>query len=238
MKILVAIPVYDGKLPVETARCLFNEQHVAVGGGDDFSVRFLPACSHPAMGRNQLANDFMNSDADRLVFLDSDVTFTPGSLVKIARHPVDFVGGAYRFKLEEESYPVGWLDTPQLWADSHGLLEVATLPGGFLSLSRMVFQVLKAAHPEREYEHFGRTAHCYFQMPFHNGHLYGEDSFFCKEWRDAGGKVLLDPELSLTHWDFNRPFAGHIGNWLKRRAGLATAAETRATAGEQQEATA
>lgn len=220
MKILVAIPVYDGKLAVQTIRCLLNEQAVALGSGDDFQVRFLPSCSHAAMGRNQLAREFLDSDAERMVFLDADVTFEPGDLIKLAKHPVDFVGGAYRFKFEEESYPVGWLDAKELWASDLGLLEVKTLPGGFLSLSRNVFERLKAAHPEREYEHFGKKCHAFFMMPWLDGALYGEDSFFCKEWREAGGQVFLDPELDLTHWEFNRPYSGHIGNWLKRRAGL------------------
>jgi hypothetical protein len=219
VRIFVAIPVYDGKLPAETVRALLNEQCVALGRGDDFLVRFLPSCSHPAMGRNQLVQDFLDSGADRLVFLDSDVTFEPGAIVKLAHSPVDFVGGAYRFKLDTESYPVGWPESGELWANEHGLLEVVSLPGGFLSLSRQVFEVLKAAHPEREYEHFGKKAHCFFQMKF-DGQLYGEDSGFCKEWREAGGQVFLDPELTLTHWDFNRPYPGHVGNWLKRRAGL------------------
>ncbi len=217
MKILVAIPVYDGKLQVETVRCLLNEQALSFASGDEILIRFLPSCSHAAMGRNQLAQDFMDSDCERLIFLDADVTFEPGSILKIAKHKMPFVGGAYRFKIENEMYPVGWLDKPELWADENGLLEVATLPGGFLSLSREVFEKLKEAHPERSYEHFGKTAHCYFQMLFTEGHLYGEDSYFCKEWRDLGGKVLLDPELELTHWDFNRPFKGHIGKWLKSR---------------------
>lgn len=217
MKIAVAIPVYDGKLPVESVRCLLNEQAAALVAGDELHVRFLPSCSHPAMGRNQLADDFLKSDADRLVFVDSDVTFEPGTLLKLAHRSQDFVGGAYRFKMDLESYPIGWLDKPFLQANADGLLEVSTLPGGMLSLSRKVFEVLKAAHPDREYEHFGRVAHCYFQTPFIDGHLYGEDSHFCKEWRDAGGEVFLDPELTLTHWDFNRPYVGHVGNWLKNR---------------------
>jgi len=218
MNILVAIPVYDGKLQVETVRALLNEQTVAGGAGDSLQVRFLPSCSHAAMGRNQLAQDFMDSDCDRLVFLDADVTFEPGSLVKIAHHQEDFVGGAYRFKLDQENYPVGWLDKPELWITRSGLIEVLSLPGGFLSLSRNVFEKLKAAHPDRSYEHFGKHAHCYFQMLFTGGFLYGEDSYFCKEWRDLGEKVFLDPELTLTHWDFNKPYIGHIGNWLKNRS--------------------
>ncbi len=224
MKVFVAIPVYDGKLPIETVRCLMNEQSVALRGGVELQVNFLPSCSHPAMGRNQLAQDFMDSDSDRMVFLDSDVTFEPGSLIRLALHPVDFVGGAYRLKLADENYPVGWVDGPMRGfklSESAALLEVQWIASGFLSLSRKVFETLKAAHPDRAYTHLGRTAHCYFQMPFVDGQLYGEDSFFCKEWRDAGGQVFLDPELALTHWDFNKPYPGHIGNWLKNRAGIA-----------------
>jgi hypothetical protein len=217
MKIVVAIPVYDGKLQVQSVRCLLNEQLLAREIGDDLQFQFLPSCSHAAMGRNQLAQTFMDSDADRLVFLDADVTFESGAIIKIAHKPVDFVGGAYRFKMDEELYPVGWLDKKELWANELGLLEVKTLPGGFLSLSRNVFEKLKAAHPEREYEHFGKMAHCYFQMLFTEGHLYGEDSYFCKEWRDIGGQVFLDPEIELTHWDANKPFIGHIGKWLRNQ---------------------
>lgn len=213
---MVGIPVYDGKLQVETVTKLLDEKIIAKELGHDIQVRFLSNCSHAAMGRNQLAQDFMNSDCQRLIFLDADVTFDGGDLVKMALYPFDFVGGAYRYKMEPEQYPVGWQDKP-LWSNKYGLLEVDSLAGGFLSLSRKVFEDLKAAHPERSYEHFGKSAHCWFQMLFTDGHLYGEDSYFCKEWRDLGGKVWLNPELNLIHWDFNRPYKGHIGNWLKSR---------------------
>lgn len=175
------------------------------------------------MGRNQLAQDFLDSDADKLFFLDSDVTFEPGAILNLTMKDADFVGGSYRFKHDTEQYPVAFIEGRDHWADRRGLMEVATLPGGFLSLSRKVFETLKAAHPERAYTHCGRIAHCYFQMRFEDGNLYGEDTYFCKEWRDTGGKVYLDPEINLTHWDFNKPYPGHIGNWLKRRAGLAVA---------------
>ena len=199
MRIHVATPTYDGKLPIEVVRCLLNEQATAVMVGDDIRFQFLPGCSHPAMGRNQLAQTFMESDADRLVFLDSDVTFEPGAILKIARYQADFVGGAYRYKFPEENYPVGFLDGEMLGLTREGLVPVACVPGGFLSLSRKVFETFKEAFPEREYEHFGRKAFAYFHMTFKDGHLWGEDSGFCKEWRDLGGKVYLDPEIALTH---------------------------------------
>lgn len=168
-----------------------------------------------------MVQEFMDSDADKIVFLDSDITFEPGQLILLALKPADLVGGAYRFKFAAENYPIGWLPDPEqkgLWANGHGLMEVASLPTGFLSISRKVFEVLREKHPDREYEHLGQKAFCYFQMVFKDGGLYSEDSFFCREWREAGGKVFLAPEIELTHWDFAPvPFKGHIGNWLKGR---------------------
>ena len=93
------------------------------------------------------------------------------------------------------------------------------MPTGFLSISRKAFQSIQDYLPERKFSHHGNEMYCFFEMPFEDGHLHGEDSYFCKLYRESGGKVWLDPELNLTHWDHNKPFIGHIGNWLKSRGG-------------------
>lgn len=219
MKIFVATPTYDGKLPIQVVHSLLTEKAVAIGCGDELKVGFLAGCSHAAQGRNQLADDFMNSDCERLVFLDSDVTWRPGDIVKIAHYPVDFVGGSYRHKNANETYPVHFDQTKkELWANEHGLLEVAAVPGGFMSLSKNVFEKIKEANPEKKFEFWGREMFCYFEMLFKDGILGGEDFLFCQSWRDLGGKVYLDPEIALTHWDQKMtPYEGHIGNWLKSR---------------------
>lgn len=197
------------------------EQAIAARCGDELHPCFIPNCSHPAIGRNQLVQAFIDSDCERLVFLDSDITFEPGALIKIAHRDVDFVAGCTVHKTADESYPIDWLPMPELWANERGLIEIAMIGTAFMSLSRSVFEILKSKYPGREYENYGKRATCYFETPFVPGAplgaLYGEDTFFCKLWRDAGGKIYLDPELEITHWDFNKPHVGHIGKWLKKR---------------------
>lgn len=188
--------------------------------GDALQVAFLPACSTPAAGRNQLVQNFLDSDCERLLFLDADISFEMGSLLKIAHHPVDFVGGCYRFKTPNEQYPITWGDGDEIWCDRRGLIEVKTIPTGFLSLSRNVFEKFREAYPGRDYVQTGKKAYCYFQMVFKDGIMHSDDMYFCREWTEAGGKIYLDPEMTLTHWDFNpTPIIGHIGNWLKNRPG-------------------
>lgn len=217
MKVVVSIPTYSGDIPCRLARCLLDELVLSKEAGVDLQFSFLPNCSHVAMGRNQLACDFLESDADKLFFLDSDLTFEPGAILKVVSFDESLVGGAYRYKRDDEIYPVGWLDKPELWSNEQGLLEVMTLPGGFLSISREVFLHFKHQFPDREYEHFGRIAFGFFQMRIDHGQLWGEDSLFCTEWRVMDEKVFLYPELNITHWDGNKSYEGHIGNWLKLR---------------------
>lgn len=219
MRISVGIPVYDGKLQLQSVLALVTETKIALLLGHELTVRFLPSCCNLAKGRNQIVKEFLASGDERLVFLDGDVTFEPGSLVKLAETKADFVAGCYRYKRDKEDYPIGWIPGP-LQANERGLLEVAMVPTGFLALSRCVFEKFMAAHPGREYTIEGKTSYCFFQIPYSDGSLYTEDAYFCKEWRKIGGKIYLDPEMTLTHWEYNKPYVGHIGNWLKSRIGI------------------
>jgi hypothetical protein len=145
------------------------------------------------------------------------VTFEPGSLLRIAKHPVDFVGGAYRLKTQEERYPVAFFDK-DIWDSKNRLLRVSMVPTGFLSLSREAFTRFREMYPNRGYKFYEHELYAYFQIPFDNGSLYSEDAYFCKEWREKGGEIYLDPDHKLTHWNGNIPYTGHIGDWFRKRA--------------------
>lgn len=219
MKISVSIPVYDGKLQMQSVACLLAETSIANALGIELKVNFMPACTNLALGRNQLVKEFLASDADKLVFLDADVTFDSGALVRLAMHPVDFVGGAYRLKTNTERYPIHLLQEPKELGPN-GIVEVAMVPTGFLCLTRKVFETFEAGYPGRYYTIDDVKNYCYFQIPYHDGALYTEDSYFCKEWREIGGQIYLDPTPTLTHWQFNTPYKGQFESWIKSRIGI------------------
>lgn len=214
MKISVGIPIYDGKVPMHLVLGLLTETSIARELGDTLTVRFLPSCTNLALGRNQIVKDFLASEDEKLVFVDADVTFEPGAIVKLANYPGDFVGGAYRLKQAKEDYPVLFHDeNPRLDA---GLVEVAGVPTGLLSLSRKVFDTFRAKYPGREYSVQGQPCFAYFQIPFRDRCLWTEDAYFCREWRESGGKIYLDPELNTVHWDGNIPYPGRISTWIRQ----------------------
>jgi hypothetical protein len=49
------------------------------------------------------------------------------------------------------------------------------------------------------------------------GQLYGEDVGFCILWRDIGGKVWVDPNLSLTHTGY-KAFEGNLAKHIREVA--------------------
>lgn len=210
MKLFVGIPAYDKKITCETARALLDEQIAAALLGIEMQIAFVPGSSLVTAARDQVTRAFLASDADRLVSVDADVSWKPGQLLALARHAVDVVGGAYRKRCTEETYPVAWLDRAELWSDpATGLIEVSCLPGGFLAISRTVLEQMRDAHPERTYIHDGETFHAFYCVPYGGG----EDGAFCDDWRALGGKVWLDPDQTLTH----DGYTGNIGAWLKSR---------------------
>ena len=215
MKLFVGIPARDGRITAATAVSLYREQEIAREAGMDIVLGILPGCSVLHCARDQLVRLFLDSGADKLVFVDDDVSWEAGSLLKLASHPVDVAGGAYRFKKEEESYPVQWLhDREELWADPEtGLLEVLTLPGGFLSIARRVFDTISERRPRIYTNDRGEALQAFFHAPFGGS----EDTAFCLEWRELGGKVWLDPELAIDHHGGLTAFKGHIGKWLRSR---------------------
>lgn len=221
--IYVAIPAYECRVGVETVRALLNETLAAHVLGFDLQVAFVPGTSAIWQARNQIAAEFMAASSDpddRLVMIDADVAWEVGQLIRLATQPVEFVGGCYRYKAEPEDYPIGWLNKPELWADPEtGLLEVAHLPGGFLSIKRSVLEKLTAAFPGplheggRAYEFQGRKFQAFFHVPPGGG----EDGAFCTDWRSIGGQVWLDPDLTLSHCEATKKYTGNIGNWLKAK---------------------
>jgi len=216
--IFVAIPAYDGKLHIETVRSLLNEQAAAQSLGVELHVAFLPGCSLITHARNQLAQDFLDSKADRLVFIDADVAWEVGSLLKLASYPVDVVGGCYRLKQAEENYPVVFKGSGMVETNEHELLEVTSLPGGFLAISRNALVRLRKANPDRAYSHYGRDYHGWFHAPIGNGFMLGEDSAFCMDWTSLGEKLWVDAEMELTHVGGTNRYTGRMGDWLRNRA--------------------
>jgi hypothetical protein len=219
LHITIAIPAYTGSVYMATMRSLVNDLVMLVSRGDTFTLIDDIGSAYIADCRGAIASNFLKTDSDCLVFVDSDVAWEKGALLRLVDHPVDLVGGVYPYRVDELGFPIKYLEKEELWADPEtGLLEVAAIATGFMKISRNCLEKLVEAYPE-QYFHDGAKDNLFYDLFAHiaeGDKKYGEDYSFCFRWSKIGGKVWCDPEIKMGHTG-NKTFVGHFGNYLRNR---------------------
>lgn len=220
MKVMVAIPAYTGTIHLGTFRSLFTDLMALQARGDDWTVHDECGNALIADARALIVAQFLASDCDTLVFIDSDVSWEAGALLKLVDYPVDMVAGIYPQRKDPINYCVKWKGTGELWADpATGLLEVDGVPAGFMKLSRKQLEAMVEQYPDTEFyvenapDQKAWALFCDYRI---GKHKMGEDYAFCRRWTDMGGKVWIDPEIKMGHIG-NKTFVGHLGDWLRSR---------------------
>jgi len=218
VKAMIAIPAYTGQIHLGTMRSLMTDILQLQHRGDAFMVHDECGNALIADARAVIVAEFLASDCDKLVFVDSDVCWEAGALVRLLDRKEDFVAGIYPQRKDPINYCVKWLDKPELHA-VNGLLEVAGVPAGFMCLSRDMLEKMVEQYPDSEFyceTAPDKKAWALFADYRIGKHKMGEDYAFCKRWTDMGGKVWIDPEIKMGHVGY-KTFQGHIGDWLKSR---------------------
>lgn len=217
----IAVPAYTGTIHMSTMRSIIADMLALADRGD--RVTIFDESGNAMIGdcRGLICAKFLESDATDLVFVDSDVSWAAGSLVKLVDHPVDFVAGIYPQRRDPEAYTVQWVQSREhLIADpATGLLEVEGVPAGFMRLSRAMLERMVQAYPDTQFycaEAPNETVWDLFGAYRIGRVKFGEDFSFCRRWRDIGGQVWIDPEIRMGHCGY-KTFMGSLGDWLRGR---------------------
>lgn len=226
MKIMVAIPAYSGTIHLGTMRSLFTDLMALHARGDQWQV--MDECGNAliADARALIVSKFLASDFDTLVFVDSDVCWEAGALVRLVDHPVDFSAGIYPQRRDPVRFCLNWtaqgeLNHNQEIYEKHGisLLESNGVPFGFVKLTRKVLEDMREQYPDTEFyveNAPDQRAWALFADYRIGKHKMGEDYAFCRRWRDMGGQIWVDPEIRMGHVGY-KTFTGHLGDWLRGR---------------------
>lgn len=217
----IAIPAYTGQIHLGTMRSIIADMLALADRGDKVTIFDESGNAMIADCRGLIVAKFLESDATDLVFVDSDVTWEAGALLKLVDYPVEFVAGIYPQRKDPINYCVQWIaNRSELWADPEtGLLEVMGVPAGFMRCSRAMLEKMVAHYSDTAFHCDvapNQTAHALFD-PVRIGRVkFGEDYSFCKRWRDIGGQVWVDPQIRMGHVGY-KTFVGSLGDWLKGR---------------------
>jgi len=142
--------------------------------------------------RNLIVKDFLESDADYLLTIDSDTVPTSNPL-KMIEYDKDIVGGVYP----------AWKETSYVWLavrrgddgefqqlpkkDREGLVEVDGLGAGCMLIKRKVLEAIKTPFLDKINEEIGNRA-------------LGHDLYFCERAKKAGFKVYADWGTMCDHY--------------------------------------
>lgn len=139
--------------------------------------------------RESIAENFLKSECEALMFIDSDMTFHPQSVEYLARHNLPFVTAKAfkrvypyqpcfysRIEIKEDGTPE--LESPVEYGE--GLLPIDGAGMACALIKREAFEAIEKP---------------YF---FPNGKL-GEDLSFCLKLKNAGVKMYLDTTIQFGH---------------------------------------
>lgn len=148
--------------------------------------------------RNVAAMSCLESGADYLFFLDSDVIPPPDTVPRLMAHNVPIVSGVYCRRSPPHAIPV--MIKNKQWVTSfpaNALISVDVVGAGCLLVHRDVFASLP---PQRVGSHwFDWKVNLRGAPGFDEADCMSEDFTFCAHARKNGYKVLVDTSIQCKH---------------------------------------
>lgn len=192
-------------VPTNTDICGLTSLSLASAAGElsnrgiKYELAFQLGNCHVDDARNTLVTRFLDSDSTHLIFIDSDIVFTPEALIDLIDARSDFVGASYPYKDDSWDFP-GHFEHTSFADEETGLVPIAGLPTGFLKLARGVFDTLRdkvqTFHSKTEP---GQNVYEFFRRDIENGTRIGGDIYFTKLAAKHGIKPMLSPKIVLGH---------------------------------------
>jgi hypothetical protein len=203
--LFIGTPLYDNRVCSQYLHGLVQTIDVLRSHGLP-SEYALEQGTYIAINREKLVRRFLKSQCQFFLFIDSDTAFTPLDVLALLSSDVDVVSGLYRYRVQVQPSV-----TPHCFRDLNGepidvnspdLQECEFVPTGMLLIRRSVFEKLYES-----YEYL-------FNQGFHGKSVLrhkpqttdevilkfeGEDEYFSRIWREAGGKVHVNCNVKVGH---------------------------------------
>jgi predicted GH43/DUF377 family glycosyl hydrolase len=148
--------------------------------------------------RCAMATDALSAGFQEILWIDSDIGFSPADADRIRSHGQPIVCGLYPVK-SGAGVAAKYLPKAPKFGDHAGLWEIDLAATGFLYTSREVYDAL--GMPECNLR--GKRIRPYFlpMLSSSGGGLQylGEDFAFCQRARQKGYKIFADTKIKLRH---------------------------------------
>jgi hypothetical protein len=205
-KLFIGLPAYDFKVSLKLAISLAKLAQHAPRHGVDIQIGSICGCSVVSRARNLLVNDFLESDCDTLLFIDSDINFEADDVFRLmawtAESGRDIVAGVPRTRSADKVYIADLdEDAGSLTMDARGLVKAQRVATAFMMIRREVITSYVEQNPARQYfdGRLKKTVPCIFDFLLTEEGYIGEDYLFCDQAQDRGFYIWVDPAIKLGH---------------------------------------
>ena len=227
--VTVATPMYGGMCSGAYTRSLMSLMEALKAKGHLPIYLDLSNESLINRARNTLTEMFLRSRSDYLLFIDADQGFDHNAILKMIEEDVDIIGApvpmkAINWERVAEEAKKGNTDLEKYTAmynvnmskeqkkvmqENPGQkVEVDYIGTGLLLIKRNVFEVLKeyVGSYRSDQQHigginFGEAIYDFWKTTVdpESERLLSEDYYFCKLWKEQGGKIYLAPYVKVVH---------------------------------------
>ena len=212
-KLFIAPPCYGGMASVEFISSLCNLINYLSAFKIEYYLALIGNESLITRARNTLTAQFMAKEYSHLMFIDADIEFKPEDVVTMLYHDKPVLCGAYPLKGLPIKYVLSLKSNEPV---ENKFAEVHDAGTGFMMIKRETIQKMFEAYPELKYtlnddtktvvnlNNLNDYAYTLFDTATEEledgSKVYlSEDYLFCRRWQNIGGKVLMDPKISLNH---------------------------------------
>jgi glycosyltransferase involved in cell wall biosynthesis len=217
MKVVFATPFYMSQEYSHFGESMIYTCTMLTQAGIDWELIRVNGDSYVDRAKNTIVANFLETDGTDLIMIDSDEQWHPSAIGRLLQHPEDIVAAAYPFKNNWGQFAGNPLTTVidgvnqySAWrelTDGSCLLEAYNISGGFVRIKRAALEKYADAYPDDVYlddyawpGRPGRIYTAYFQCDIKNHQRYGEDAYFSRRMREAGVRLWIDPNITITHY--------------------------------------
>ncbi len=199
INVMIAIPV-NRDLPWQTAQSLIETVTVLKDNGISFLIQFVVGSSIIEVARSKVAHEFLKSDCNRLLMIDSDQEWEAKDAVRLMAMStqMDVVLGAYPAKRDPPTFLLSPVDG-EAQANHFGCIPINGIGLGFTIVSRDVMEKLAADAPQVVFSESPEPIPHIFRCDIVDGVFRGEDMAFFADVRSHGYTVWLDPKIRVGH---------------------------------------
>ena len=210
MSVLIAMPCYGGIVSDKTAKGLFNLGKELRTAGIDHGLITIANESLVTKARSRIANFFMNNtEYEYILFIDSDIGFTPEDVFKLFQSNKEITCGAYPMKGIPLRYNYN-LSKPEV--KDGDLIKIENIGFGFALIHRKVFESIISKYGEelKYYPPTNNSSYPPTEKEYHNSYHYflelkkdmnylPEDFSFFERARSVGYDAWLNTNIRLAH---------------------------------------